>query len=80
MLHCGVNQKDKNMANKKQPVRYGIFYRSNGRWTTTPYAGFTFTRHMMNRRPLKEDINTLRNHVLKSKIAVLPIGRNYPTR
>ncbi len=69
-----MNQKGINMANKKQPLRYGIFYRSNGRWTTTPYAGFTFTQYSMNRRPLKETLNTLRNHVLKSKIKVLPFG------
>ncbi len=62
------------MANKKQPVRYGIFYRSHGRWTKTPYAGFTFTHYSMNRRPLNETIATLRNHVLKSKTMVLPVG------
>jgi hypothetical protein len=62
------------MPNKKQAVRYGIFYRSNGRWTTSPYGGFTFTRYTMNRRPLRQDLATLRNYVLKSKMMVLPVG------
>lgn len=59
---------------KTQAKRYGIFYRSNGRWTTSPYAGFTFTRYTMNRRPLKEDLSTIRNYVLKSKMKVRPVA------
>ena len=59
---------------KTQAKRYGIFYRSNGRWTRSPYAGFTFTRYTMNRRPLKEDLNTIRNYVLKSRVMVLPVA------
>ena len=63
------------MRNKEtQAKRYGIFYRSNGRWTTTPYAGFTFTKYTMNRRPLKEDLSALRNYVLKSRVMVLPVA------
>lgn len=62
------------MPKNKKALRYGIFYRSNGRWTTSPYAGFTFTRYSMNRRPLKEDLNTLRNYVLKSRVQVLPVA------
>jgi hypothetical protein len=58
----------------KKPLRYGIFYRSNGRFTTSPYKGFTFTRYSMNRRPLNQDIATLRNYILKSKMMVLPVG------
>jgi len=58
---------------KNNKTRYGIFYRSNGRWTSTPYAGFTFTQYTLDRRPLKEDLNTLRNYVLKSRMVVLPI-------
>ena len=54
--------------------RYGIFYRSNGRWTSSPYAGFTFTKHTMNRRPLQEALSTIRNRVLKSRVLVLPVA------
>ena len=61
------------MPKNKKSLRYGIFYRSNGRWTTTPYAGFTFTRYSLNRRPLKQDVATLRNYILKSKMMVLPV-------
>jgi hypothetical protein len=59
---------------KTNKLRYGIFYRSNGRWTRSPYANFTFTRYTLNRRPLKEDLATLRNYVLKSKMMVLPVA------
>jgi len=59
---------------KTNKTRYGIFYRSNGRWTTTPYAGFTFTKYTLNRRPLKRDLNTLKNYVLKSRMVVLPVA------
>lgn len=63
-----------NSMRKTQTKRYGIFYRSNGRWTTTPYAGFTFTKYTMNRRPLVEDLNELRNYILKSRMKVLPVA------
>ena len=59
---------------KTNKLRYGIFYRSNGRWTSTPYAGFTFTKYTQNRRPLKEDLNLLKNYVLKSRMMVLPVA------
>lgn len=62
------------MAKQNKPLRYGIFYRSNGRWTTTPYSRFTFTRYSMNRLPLKDDLAKLRNYVLKSRMMVLPVG------
>ena len=63
-----------NMRNTQQkPQRYGIFYRSNGRWTSTPYAGVTFTQYTMSRRPINEDIRTLRNNVLKSRVKILPV-------
>lgn len=62
------------MRKQKQAARYGIFYRSNGRWTSTPYAGFTFTKFTLNRRPLKEDLNTIKNYVLKSRMVILPVA------
>ena len=61
------------MPKNKKTLRYGIFYRSNGRWTTTPYRSFTFTRYSLNRRPLKQDVAILRNYILKSKMMVLPV-------
>jgi len=62
------------MRNTQQkPQRYGIFYRSNGRWTSTPYAGMTFTKYTLTRRPINEDIKTLQNRILKSRVKVLPV-------
>jgi len=60
------------MANTNK-TRYGIFYRSNGRWTSTPYAGATFTKYTLSRNPVKADISWLRNRVLKSRTKVLPV-------
>jgi hypothetical protein len=62
------------MSNKRNQKRYGLFYVSNGRWTGTPYAGFTFTQYMMNRNPWKQDIRDLKNYVLKSRIKVLRVA------
>ena len=62
------------MRNTQQkPQRYGIFYRSNGRWTSTPYAGVTFTKYTISRRPINEDIRDLKNRVLKSRVKILPV-------
>lgn len=62
------------MRKQAQAQRYGIFYRSNGRWTSTPYGGFTFTKFTLNRRPLKEDLNTIKNYVLKSRMVIRPVA------
>lgn len=59
---------------KRNKTRYGIFYRSNGRWTSTPYAGATFTKYTLSRNPVKTDISWLRNYVLKSRMMVLPVS------
>ena len=65
---------NKRMRNTQQkPQRYGIFYRSNGRWTSTPYMGATFTEYTLNRRPINEDIRQIRNRVLKSRVKILPV-------
>ena len=53
--------------------RYGIFYRSNGRWTSTPYMGATFTYYTITRRPINEDIRLLQNRILKSRVKILPV-------
>lgn len=59
---------------KRNQRRFGIFYRSNGRWTSTPYAGVTFTAYTLGRNPVKQDISWLKNYVLKSRVRVLPVG------
>lgn len=62
------------MAKKTKNIKkLGLFYRSNGRWTTTPYAGHTFTAYQVNRNPLKRELSTLKNYVLKSKVRVHPV-------
>lgn len=63
------------MKNKSQNKvqKYGIFYMSNGRWTSTPYAGKTFTATSMKRSPLREDLAWLQNYHLKSKMLILPV-------
>lgn len=62
-----------NKANKASQVRYGVFYRSNGRWTTTPYKGVTFTAYQATRNPIKARISSLKNFVLKSRVRVRPV-------
>lgn len=57
----------------KSNKRFGIFYRSNGRWAG-PYWGMTFTKYTLSRNPLKRDIRTWANYVLKSRVKVLPVG------
>ncbi len=52
---------------KNKQTRYGLFYVSNGKWVG-PYNGTTFTKYSMNRDPVKRDINTLKNYVLKSRV------------
>jgi hypothetical protein len=61
------------MQKQKNNTRYGLFYRSNGRWTTTPYLGATYTAYQLKRQPVKGDILELKNYVLKSKIRVKAI-------
>jgi hypothetical protein len=59
------------MAKSKQK-RYGVFYRSNGRWTG-PYSGMTFTKHSLERNPIQSDVAWIRNYVLKSRIQIRPV-------
>jgi hypothetical protein len=58
---------------RKNTKRFGLFYKSNGKWNTTPYAGFTFTAYQAKRNPVKREIAELKNYILKSKIRVLPV-------
>jgi hypothetical protein len=69
-----VKMKQNKSMRNKQKTRYGIFYRSNGRWTSTPYRGATFTKYTMSRNPIREDIKLLQNRVLKSRLAILPVA------
>lgn len=59
---------------KRNQQRYGLSYRSNGRWTSTPYAGRTFTAYTIGRNPVKSDISWLKNYVLKARVRLLPVG------
>jgi hypothetical protein len=61
------------MAKNKNTKRFGLFYRSNGRWTTTPYQGMTFTSYQVNRNPIKDEISFTKNYILKSRVRVLPV-------
>lgn len=54
------------MAKSNKP-RYGIFYKSHGKWTG-PYEGVSFTSYTLSRRPIRDDIEWLRREVLKSPI------------
>lgn len=62
----GHNKKDKQVM-RKNNTRFGLFYRSNGRWTG-PYGGRTFTAYSINRNPVKNTVWWLRNYVLKSRV------------
>jgi hypothetical protein len=61
------------MTKSKQQQRYGVFYRSNGRWTG-PYQGATFTKYTLGRNPVKSNIRRWANSVLKSAIKLAPVG------
>jgi len=52
---------------KSKQQRFGLFYRSNGRWTG-PYAGMSFTAFSLKRNPVKGDVSWLKNYILKSRI------------
>lgn len=57
---------------KKNQVRLGLFYRSNGRWTG-PYAGISFTPFTWNRNPTKQNLRNTANYVLKSRVKLRPV-------
>ena len=60
------------MATKRNKIRLGVFYRSNGRWTG-PYAGLTLTGYTWKRNPMKSDLAILKNDVLKSRVKLIPV-------
>jgi len=60
------------MAKSRNP-RFGLFYRSNGRWTG-PYAGQTFTAYTLNRQPVRGDVSWLKNYILKSRIQLRKVA------
>jgi len=59
------------MAKSNNTKRFGIFYKSHGKWTG-PYAGATFTEYSINRNPIKSDIKDLKS-ILKSKVQIRPV-------
>lgn len=58
---------------KSNKQRFGLFYRSNGRWAG-PYCGVTFTKYTLSRNPVKQEIRFFANYVLKSRVKLLPVG------
>lgn len=61
------------MTKNKKTQRFGLFYRSNGQWNRSPYRGMTFTAYQAKRNPVKSEIFTLKNYVLKSRVKVRPV-------
>jgi hypothetical protein len=57
---------------KSNKQRFGLFYRSNGRWAG-PYGGLTFTKYTANLTNTKADIRLLANYLLKSRVKVRPV-------
>jgi len=57
---------------KSNKQRFGVFYRSNGRWSG-PYAGLSFTNYSLGRNPIKADLSWIKNYVLKSRIQLRPV-------
>lgn len=60
------------MSKNKKP-RFGLFYKSNGRWAG-PYCGVTFTKYTLSLNPVKQEIRFFANHVLKSRVKILPVA------
>lgn len=62
------------MSRNRNKKRFGIFYKSQGRWNKSHYAGITFTAYQLTRRPLKAFLSETKNYVLKSRVKLLPVG------
>ena len=60
------------MAKQNKAQKFGIFYKSHGRWIG-PYLGVTFSEYSSKRNPLKDDINYWKNYTLKSKVKLMPV-------
>lgn len=58
---------------KNKNTKYGLFYKSHGKWTKTPYDGMTFTAHQAKRNPIKKTITFLKNYILKNKVRIRQI-------
>lgn len=57
---------------KSNKQRFGVFYRSNGRWAG-PYGGLSFTKYMLGRQPLVGELKFIKNNILKSRIQIRPV-------
>jgi len=62
------------MTKNKNTKKFGLFYKSHGKWTTVPYAGVTYTAYQLGRNPVKQDVADLKNYILKSRIRVMPVA------
>jgi hypothetical protein len=58
---------------KSNKQRFGVFYRSNGRWAG-PYCGMSFTKYSIERNSVKADIRYFANYILKSRVKLAPVG------
>lgn len=54
---------------KTNQKRYGIFYRSHGKWSG-PYQGLTFTEYSIGRNPIKGYISMVKNYRLKTRVKI----------
>ena len=59
--------------NKVDQTRYGMFYKSNGKWIG-PYKGKTMTKYTVGLKTVQKEIADLKNYVLKTKVKVMPVG------
>lgn len=58
------------MSKNKNVKRFGIFYKRNGEWVSSPYCGVTYSLYELGRNPIKDVVKYLKNRVLKSKIKI----------
>jgi hypothetical protein len=63
----------KNTNQVKGKQRYGVFYKSNGKWSG-PYQGMTMTKYTSERKSVLQEIKDLKNYVLKAKVKIMPVG------
>lgn len=61
------------MASKKITPKFGVFYRSQGRWTG-PYRGITRAFRTWQRKTTQQDLAILKNNILKSRIQLRQVS------
>ena len=65
-------QSKKSESTPKSTARYGLFYKSNGKWVG-PYQGRSYTENMISRNPVKSELAHYKNNVLKAKTQIRPV-------